>query len=128
MMTDRKMIERYLNRYYTIVTDPIVYHNFDVTIENKDLVESKFDDYPHTISSLKCEITRTFTNFKTEENLLVSEIVEEWFKRNVEEFYKPIFKILKTVEVTFGKTSWEIKKKRKKIQRKKSRRRIIKRL
>ena len=63
-----------------------------------------------TKQSLIKEVVTLYGDFETDENLLVSQIVDEWYERKIREYFKPILDSLKEVEVVLGARTWEVKK------------------
>ena len=111
-MTDREILENHLNKYYTFcLTHKLNTHVRYEELRNSLMVRSELEeDIELSELGLIREITSIYGNFLTEENVMVEEMVREWFKKNIHKSFDKIFDTLKGVEVIFGPRSWEVKK------------------
>ena len=109
-MTDREIIENHLNRTYTFSPNHKVKGDIKyVQLKNAIKVYCNFDRILMSQTRLIESVTELFGNYVTDENLLVEQIVMEWFELNVAVAFNDIFDSLNDVEVVFGPRSWEVK-------------------
>lgn len=104
MTSDEEIILNHLDRYFTPSIKPNRDDIFDSLTGAKFMNEGEFI----TSRNLVMEISSIYGIKVTSTNKTVSEIVLDWFKSNLDNYFKDIFDSLSMVKVIFGRKSWEV--------------------